>query len=398
MKYDFDRHVDRKNTNDMKWHTEAVKGYLGRDVREDMIPMWIADTEFACPPVIVDALRKRVEKEIYGYCAPGPAFYKAISWWMQRRFDWTVDPSWITVCPAVVASINTAVHAFTQPGDGVIVQQPVFDPFMSIVERSGRVVVNNGLVLKEGRYEMDYELLEKQAACPENKMLVLCSPHNPVGRVWTKEELTKLAEICLKNDVMIVADEIHSDIVYSGSKHTPLLSLDERYQDAFIYLNAPGKTFNISGLKVSYAIIPNPQMKAAFDRAQKDMSLDVRSTFGLDALAAAYTPEGEEWMLEELEYLEANARFAEQFVRENIPGGNLVKPEGCFLCWLDLSGTGLSDNQLLKAIVLDEGIICVPGTWFGKGGEGHIRLNIGCPRDILTQALQRIAKAVAAAK
>ena len=316
---------------------------------------------------------------------------------MNQRFQWQVDPSWITVCPAVVASINTAVHALTKEGDGVIVQQPVFDPFMTIVERSGRKVVNNRLLFHDGKYEMDYELLEQQAACPENKVLVLCSPHNPVGRVWTREELTRLADICLKHDVTIVADEIHSDIVYSGHTHTPLLSLDKRYEDAFIYLNAPGKTFNISGLKVSYAIIPNPELKAAFDNAQKDMSLDVRSTFGLDALTAAYTPEGEEWMHQELAYLEANARFAEDYVREHIPGGQLIRPEGCFLCWLDLSGTGLSDPQLLKAVVLDEGIICVPGTWFGTGGEGHLRLNIGCPRDILAEALQRISHAVASA-
>lgn len=398
MHYDFDRHIDRKSTNDLKWHAAAVQSYLGREVREDMIPMWIADTEFGCPPVIIDALRSRVEKEIYGYCAPGPDFYKAICWWMNQRFQWQVDPSWITVCPAVVASINTAVHALTKEGDGVIVQQPVFDPFMTIVERSGRKVVNNRLLFHDGKYEMDYELLEQQAACPENKVLVLCSPHNPVGRVWTREELTRLADICLKHDVTIIADEIHSDIVYSGHTHTPLLSLDKRYEDAFIYLNAPGKTFNISGLKVSYAIIPNPELKAAFDNAQKDMSLDVRSTFGLDALTAAYTPEGEEWMHQELAYLEANARFAEDYVREHIPGGQLVRPEGCFLCWLDLSGTGLSDPQLLKAVVLDEGIICVPGTWFGTGGEGHLRLNIGCPRDILAEALQRISHAVASAQ
>ncbi len=394
MKYDFDRHVDRRATNDMKWHTAPVTAYLGCQVREDMIPMWIADTDFACPPMIREALKKRVEKEIYGYCAPGPDFYRAICWWQQRRFGWQVQPGWVSVGPTVVAFINAAIRAFTQPGEGVIIQQPVYDPFASIVQRTGRRVVNNGLVCRGGRYEMDFELLERQAADPANTMLILCSPHNPVGRVWTEAELRRLAEICLAHGVLVVTDEIHSDIVYSGHRHTPLPALDERYADAFIYLNAPGKTFNVAGLKMSYAIVPNAGRKKALDAMQADLSLDVRNTFGLEAVAAAYTPEGEEWMLEELAYLEGNAAFAQQYVAANIPGGALVKPEGSFLCWLDLTGTGLSDEQILKRVVVDGGIVCVPGPWFGKGGEGHLRLNIGCPRDILETALERIALAV----
>lgn len=394
MKYDFDRRVDRVSTNDMKWHTAPVTAYLGCQVREDMIPMWIADTDFACPPVIVEAMKKRVEKEIYGYCAPGPDFYGAICWWQQRRFGWQVKPEWISVGPTVVAFINVAIRAFTQPGDGVIIQQPVYDPFASIVQHTGRRVVNNALLCKGGRYEMDFEQLERQAADPANKLLILCSPHNPVGRVWTESELRRLAEICLANGVLVVTDEIHSDIVYSGRRHTPLLALDERYANAFIYLNAPGKTFNVAGLKVSYAIVPDAQRKKAMDAMQVAMSLDVKNTFGLEAVAAAYTPEGEEWMLQELDYLEQNALFAEQYVKHHIPGGALVKPEGCFLCWLDLSGTGLSDEQILKRVVVEGGIVCVPGPWFGEGGAGHLRLNIGCPRAILETALERIALAV----
>lgn len=394
MEYDFDRKVDRRATNDMKWHAAPVSAYLGCQVREDMIPMWIADTEFACPPVIVNALRTRVEKEIFGYCAPGPDFYRAICWWQQRRFGWQVQPEWISVGPTVVAFINVALHAFTQSGDGVIIQQPVYDPFASIVQHTGRTVVNNGLLCKNGRYEMDFELLERQAADPANKMLILCSPHNPVGRVWTEAELRRMADICLANDVLVVTDEIHSDIVYSGFRHAPLPALDERYADAFIYLNAPGKTFNVAGLKVSYAIVPNQQRKKALDAMQTALSLDVKNTFGLEALTAAYTPEGEAWMLQELAYLEQNAAFAQRYVTEHIPGAALVPPEGCFLCWLDLSGTGLSDEQILKRVVVDSGVVCVPGPWFGKGGEGHLRLNIGCPRALLETALERIALAV----
>ena len=394
MQYDFDRHVDRKSTNDMKWHTAPVSAYLGCQVREDMIPMWLADTEFACPPVIVNALRDRVEKEIFGYCAPGPQFYKAIVWWLQRRFGWQVQPGWISMGPTVVAFINVAIRAFTQPGDGVIIQQPVYDPFASIVQRAGRRVVNNALVNKSGRYEMDFDLLEQQAADPANKLLVLCSPHNPVGRVWTEAELRRLADICLAHDVLVVCDEIHSDMVFSGHTHTPLLALDERYADAFIYLNAPGKSFNVAGLKVSYAVIPNAQRKKAFDAMQVAMSLDVRNTFGLEAVAAAYTPEGEEWMVQEVAYMEENAKRTEAYVNEKIPGAHLARPEGCFLCWLDLTGTGMSDADILKNIIVDGGVVCVPGPWFGKGGEGHLRLNIGCPWEMLETALERIAQAV----
>ena len=233
IKYDFDRKVDRVSTNDMKWHSKAVSSYLNCDIPEDMIPMWLADTDFACAPVIVNALRDRVEKEIFGYCAPMTPFYSAVCGWQKRRFDWDVKPEWITFVPSVVASINIAIRSFTNEGDGVIIQQPVYDPFATIVKNDNRKVVNNGLVHINNEFKMNLEELEALAAKPENKLMVLCSPHNPVGRVWTKEELTAVAEICLKHDVLLVTDEIHADIFYEGYKHYPLLSLDKRYEEKF---------------------------------------------------------------------------------------------------------------------------------------------------------------------
>ena len=390
VKYDFDRKVDRLHTNDMKWHAKAVSMYLHREIPETMIPMWLADTDFACAPCIVEAIKSRAEKEIFGYCAPMASYYQGICWWQQQRHNWTVSPEWITQLPSVVAGINIAIRAFTQAGDGVIIQQPVYDPFASIVKGAGRTVVNNALLERDGQFVMNFEELEQLAADPANRMLVLCSPHNPVGRVWTEAELRRLADICLANGVMVVTDEIHSDIVFDGRRHFPLLQLDERYAEHFILLNAPGKTFNVAGLKSSFSIIPNADIRRQFETMQVAMSLDVKNTFGLEGTIAAYSPEGLEWMEQELAYIQENMDFAVDFVEKNMPGARLVRPEGTFLCWLDLSALPFDDEELFRRVVLEAAVICVPGTWFGPGGEKHLRLNAGCPRAMLREALERI--------
>lgn len=390
MVYDFDRKVDRKSTNDMKWHAKAVSSYLHRPVPEEMIPMWLADTDFACAPVIVDALRERVDKEIFGYCAPMESFYQAVCYWQRKRFDWEVDPSWITYIPSVVAGINIAIRTFSKEGDGIIIQQPVYDPFASIVKNDNRKVVNNGLLCRNGRFEMNLDELETLASDPENTMMILCSPHNPVGRVWTKEELRAVADICLRHGVMLVSDEIHGDIIYDGHVHYPLLSLDEKYAQNFIHLTAPGKTFNVAGLKASMSIIPNEEIRNAFVKTQVAMSLDVKNTFGLESVIAAYTPAGYEWAQQEIMYMQKNVDFVENYVQEKMPGVSMIRPEGTFLCWLDLSGLKLGDKEIFKRVTLDAAVICVPGTWFGPGGEEHLRLNVGCPREMLTEALERI--------
>lgn len=394
MDYDFDRKIDRLQTNDMKWHAKAVQSYLNSEIPENFIPMWLADTEFACPPFLIEAMKKRVEKEIFGYCAPSELFYDAVCYWQRTRFHWEVRPEWITALPSVVSGINVAVRTFSQEGDGVIIQQPVYDPFASIIEACGRRVVNNGLVNRDGCFRMNFEELEELAAKKENTMMILCSPHNPVGRVWTEEELKQTADICLRNQVMLVSDEIHGDIVYGGRRNVPLLSLNERYAQNFIHLTAPGKTFNVAGLKAAMAVIPNEKLKAAFVRTQVAMSLDVKNTFGLECVEAVYTPEGEAWLEEELAYLEANVDFTERFIRERMPGVSMVRPEGTFLCWPDFSGLGLGDSELYKKVFLEAAVICVPGPWFGKGGENHLRLNVGCPRALLEEALERMTKTV----
>lgn len=394
MKFDFDRKVDRKCTNDMKWNSKAVESYLHVPIPEDIIPMWLADMDIACPLAVQEAVIERAKKEIYGYCAPTPEFMKAVCFWEKERHNFEIEPSWIGDIPSVVAGINVAIRTLTEEGDGVIIQQPVYDPFETIVKRCKRTVVNNALICKDGYYTMDYELLEEQAKNPKNKLMILCSPHNPAGRVWKAEELIKVADICIANGVKIVVDEIHSDIVFSGHKHYPLISLKDEYKDNVIMLTSPGKTFNVAGLKMAISIITNEEIRNKFNDTKLAMSLDVRNTFGIEAIIYCYKKENIEWLEELLRYIEGNADFVCEYVEKNMTDVKFRKPEGTYLGWLDMSGTNISDEEIMKDIILGTGVICVPGNWFGPGGEGHIRLNMGCPREMLKDALDRFTNAL----
>lgn len=389
MKYDFECLIDRKDTNDLKWHPKAVESYLKVPIPDDMIPMWLADMDFACPPEVVEAMRNRCDKKIFGYCAPMKSFMEAVCYWQKARHDFEVNPAWISTVPSVVAGINVAIRAFTAEGDGVIIQQPVYDPFATLVKRCKRRLVNNGLKSSDNYYTMDYELLEQQAADPTNKLMILCSPHNPVGRVWKEEELTRVADICIRHQVLLVVDEIHSDLVLGGNKHIPLLSLKEEYREHVVMLTSPGKTFNVAGLKMSVAVIPGREYKKAFDEMVLNMSLDIRNTFGVESVIHCYKEENIPWLEQLLSYLQGNVDVAYEFVTERLPGVSFRKPEGTYLIWLDFSNTGLTDEEIMKKIVLGTGVICVPGTWFGPGGEGHIRFNTACPRHIIKDALRR---------
>ncbi len=386
MTYNFDRLIDRKSTSDIKWRTQGLRAFLPVDVSEDFIPMWIADMDFACPPCIVDAVTARAGQEIYGYCAPRDGYVEALKWWYGTRFGLELKREWLSVLPTVVAAINMGIRAFTQPGDQVIIQQPVYDPFASLVAKTGRELVNNALLFRDGDYYMDFDLLEKQAADPKAKVLILCSPHNPVGRVWTKEELARLGEICKRHQVLVISDEIHSDIVFSGHSHTPFPLASDA---PCILCTAPGKTFNVAGLRASNIFIFDPELKKQYDTTCAAHSMPGSSTFGLAAVEAAYSPAGAEWLAQLLAYLEENARLVDRWAKEHHLG--FTMPQGCFLCWLDLSPAGLTDQEIQKKIIVGQEVVCVPGPWFGPGGEGHLRLNIGCPRSILEEALRRIA-------
>lgn len=393
MRVDFDRSIDRRCTRDLKWRAESAQGYLGTPIKQDMLPMWIADMDFACPQVLYDAIRARTDKEIFGYCAPDKDYFAALCYWMRECHGWEIDPAWICTTPTVVAAINIAIRTFTNEGDGIIIQQPVYDPFATLVKRTGRRIVNNALLCKDGAYTMDFELLERQAANPDTKLMVFCSPHNPVGRVWTREELVRLDDICRKNHVIIVSDEIHSDIVLGGHKHTVLPMLSEGALANTILCTAPGKTFNVAGLKISNIIIADAEMRKAFNEQQLNMSLDVRNTFGIEAVAAVYSPEGKAWVEQLLEYLDGSVELIEKAVKD-MPGVTFTRPEGTFLGWLNFAGTGLSDSELREKIIVEEAVICTPGVWFGPGGEKYLRLNFGCTHGTLTEAMSRICKVI----
>lgn len=387
MKIDFDRPIDRSVTSDLKWRPEGLKGYLPITASKNMIPMWIADMDFACPPCVVEAVKARAEQEIYGYCTTKPEYFAALSWWFGKRFGYEVKPELVSLAPTVVMAINMAIRAFSKEGDKVILQQPVYEPFAGLVAKTGRQMVNNGLVYRDGRYEMDFDLLEQQAADPDVKLMILCSPHNPVGRVWTKEELARVGEICKRNNVFVISDEIHSDIVYAGHAHTPFaLASDAPH----IVCTAPGKTFNVAGLRISNVICQTAEIKKQYDAVLNAYSVSGTSTFGLEAVRAAYSQDGEEWLNQLLEYLTGNVAVVEQWCAAH--GVGFTRPEGTFLCWIDLSAVGMTDKDVMQKIICGEEVVCVPGPWFGPGGEGHLRLNIGCTRATLKAALARIEK------
>lgn len=385
MSVNFDRIIDRRSTNDLKWRPEGLKGYLPVTVSENEIPMWIADMDFACPECIVSAIHARADQEIFGYCSYKSEYYDALKWWYGKRFGLDFDSARVSMMPTVVSAINMAIRAFSTPGDKVIIQQPVYEPFAGLIAKTGRVMVNNGLICKDGRYEMDFDLLETQAADPDTKIMILCSPHNPVGRVWSKEELHQIGEICKRNHVLVISDEIHSDIVFHGMVHTPFpLASDAPH----ILCTAPGKTFNVAGLRSSNMLSSSLEIKQRYDQEISAYSFAPSNTFGLEAVRAGYSPEGEAWLEELLTYLEGNARIVEDWAKAHNVG--CTKSEGTFLSWLDFSPAGLTDEDVLRKIIVGQEVVCIPGPWFGKGGEGHLRLNIGCTRATLKEALQRI--------
>ncbi len=389
---DFNRVIDRKSTNDIKWRPDALAKYIGNiPVQDDFIPMWIADSDFACMPEIIKAITTRAKKEIFGYCTISKEYIQSVLYWMKANFNWEVSPSSIVVTPTVVAAINIAVNAFTNEGDGVIVQQPVYHPFMEIVNNNNRKLLNNKLINNNGHYEIDFKLLEEQASDINTKMMILCSPHNPAGRVWTIEELSKIAEICLENNVLLFSDEIHADIVFDGYKQIPFPTLGEEVAMNTIYSTSIGKTFNCPGLKISNTIIANPELKKAFEKKQQAMSLDITNTFGIEATIAAYSTQGLKWKNELISYLSENLDITQKWA-EKFDNIELVRPEGTYLCWLDISKLGLSEKEILIKLLTVGNVACGTGGIFGTGGENFLRINIACPKTTLLEALSRIEK------
>lgn len=386
MGYNFDQVVERRNTNSIKW--DYVENMFGA---ADLLPLWVADMDFQVPEAIVEAVTMRAAHGVYGYTAIPDSVYQAICKWVEKRHGWRIEKSWIGFTSGVVTALNIAVHAFTKPGDKVLIQSPVYRPFFMAIENNGRQIVNSPLKLVNGKYQIDFVELEKQFDS-RVKMMILCNPHNPVGRVWTKEELERLGELCLKHNVVILSDEIHSDFIYPGHKHISLASLSEDLAQNTITCIAPNKTFNVAGLSTGAVVIPNTQLKTQFDIALENAAVKT-NLFGIIAMEAAYRF-GEEWLDELLKYLEGNRQFLAQFIEERIPQIHLIQPEGTFLTWLDCRELGMEPAELRRFMIEKAKVGLNDGVWFGPGGEGFQRLNIGCPRSIIQEALERIEQAV----
>jgi len=386
-KYDFDSGLDRRHTCSLKWDfCEHVLGV------PEVIPMWVADMDFPAPPEVVEAVKKRAEHGAYGYPFIPRSFWTSIINWMKMRHNWEIKREWLSRAPGVVPALNICVLTYTAPGDKIIVQSPVYYPFYSAVENNGRRLVKNPLVYKNNRWQMDLEDL-KQKIDHRTKMLILCSPHNPVGRVWERPELEALAEICLKHDLLIVSDEIHAEHVYKGHKHIPIASLSPEVAARTITLQAPSKAFNIAGLTTSVVIIPNPRLLNLYKTQLENLGLTVNNIFGLVALEAAYT-HGADWLDQLVEYLEGNMDYAKRYFEERIPQIKFLKPEGTYLALLDCRALGLPQKELNEFFLKKARVYFDEGPIFGEELIGFERMNLACPRKTLAEALSRIERAV----
>jgi len=390
MKYNFDEVIDRIKHHSVKW--DELEANFD-DITEDVLPMWVADMEFKSPEPVIEAIKKVAEHGIYGYVSRPDSYYQAIINWMERRHNWKVKKNWITYSPGVVPALSLIIRAFCQPGDKVIVQQPVYYPFFRVIENNGCHIVNNPLKFSNKKYLMDYDDLESKIDDPRVKLLILCNPHNPVGRVWQKEELIILGEICLKHNIIVVSDEIHADILFEGYKHTPFALISPAFAHNSITCTAPSKTFNLAGLKTSSIIIPSKKYYKIYENLLDGLSLDGNNAFGLVALEAAYR-DGEEWLEQLLSYLNENLKFLMGYFKERIPKIKVIRPEGTYLIWLDCRQLGLSTKDLNSLLIEKAKVALDDGCWFGTEGKGFMRINIAYPRSFLEEGLKRIEKAV----
>jgi cystathionine beta-lyase len=389
MKYDFDAVIDRRNTDSLKYDFAARRGKP-----EGILPLWVADMDFQTPPCVIDALAKKSCHGIFGYSEPDDSYFAVLQSWFARRFGWEIEPEWLVKTPGVVTAIYIAVRALTKPGEAVLIQQPVYYPFSSAVTETGRTLVVSPLVLENGRYLIDFEDFERKIIADNVKLFILCSPHNPVGRVWTKDELARLGEICLRHDVRVISDEIHADFVYPGHTHSVFADISRELRDITVTCTAPSKTFNLAGLQISNIFIPNQTMHKSFLREYAASGLSQLGIMGMVACKAAYAG-GEQWLEVLKAYLSENLAFLRDFLAREIPQIGLIEPEGTYLVWLDCRGLGLPPRELDDFIVHTAGLWLDDGPMLGVGGEGFQRVNIACPRTILREALERLKKAVA---
>jgi len=355
--------------------------------------MWVADMDFRCPEPVVDALVSRAEHGIFGYSAPTSDFYQSVVNWMERRHGWKIEPEWICLTPGVVPALNMLVRTFSTQGSKVLIQPPVYYPFYGAVENNGSELIINPLLLEKGKYRMDLADLESKCRDPEVKMVILCSPHNPVGRVWSEDELVEFGRICIENNVLIVSDEIHGDLICHDHVFTPFSKISETFAQNSVICTAPSKTFNLAGLQTSCIIIPRHDWRKRFEKTLLSNGLFGVNSFGAVALQAAYD-HGEKWLQQVLAYIEGNLDYLNEYVAENIPQINVIQPEGTYLVWLDCRNLNLETMELKRLMFEQARVYLDDGYIFGPEGEGFERINIACPRKVLAEALDRIQQAV----
>ncbi|MEK3887705.1 MalY/PatB family protein [Bacillus sp. FSL K6-3431] len=383
----FDEYINRNETLSVKW--DGLEKIFGDS---DLLPMWVADMDFRPPIQVLEQMKQRIEHGVFGYTIIDESAQSAITTWTKKRHNWKIEPEWLLFSPGVVPSIAMAVQAFTEVGDKVLVQSPVYTPFFNIIESNMREVVNAELVQKNGRYEIDFIDFEEKLKSGV-KLFLLCSPHNPTGRVWMQDELNRMAALCKKYDVIIASDEIHADIVMPPYKHIPIASLKESYADKTLTFMAPSKTFNLAGLQASFMVVPNQEMRDKIAEIQAKNGFFSLNTFGIIAMEAAYA-HGEQWIDELLTYIGTNIDLIKGTIKENLPKLTVIEPEGTYLVWIDCRKTGLSDEDLRK-VLLEIGKLAVNfGEAYGPGGEGFIRINAACRKETVEEGLKRLQLAL----
>ena len=378
MKYDFDKTIDRRATNSYKWDSAP----------EGVLPMWVADMDFRTAPAIIDSLQKRVAHGIFGYTRVPDAYYDAVTSWFSRRHGWDIDREWIIYTSGVVPAVSAVIKALTVPGDKVIVQTPVYNCFFSSIRNNGCEIVSNPLRRTADTYEMDFDALERCAADPRAKVMLLCNPHNPAGRVWTPDELTRLGNICLRNGVTVVADEIHCELVYQGFKYTPFASLSDAFLHRSVTCVSPSKAFNIAGLQIANIVAFDNDLRSRIDKAININEVCDVNPFGVAATIAAYN-EGEEWLNQLVDYLHGNYEAMAEFCRRELPESPITRLEGTYLVWMDCSSLGMPSDALEHALLDDARLWLNAGTMYGAEGEGYMRWNIACPRSVMLDGLNR---------
>jgi len=381
MKYNFNKIIDRSDSYSIKYEPT----WRGKPV--DVLPLWVADMDFAAPPCVQKAFIRRAKHGIYGYSEPDAAYFNVMREWFENRFNWSPRRDWLTITPGVVTALYIAVRSLTEPGDGIVIQQPVYYPFESSIKKTGRQLLVNELVYSDGHYGIDFQDFEEKIK--QAKMFILCNPHNPVGRVWKPEELTRMGEICLRYNVIVIADEIHEDFIFPGHKHIVFAGLNQDFANITVTSTSPSKTFNLAGLMSANIFISNKELHNKFKEEYARSGLSQPGVMGLIACKAAYQ-DGARWLEQLINYLYGNVLFLKEYLSKHIPKIKLVEPEGTYLAWLDCSALGIPAQKIDEAITHKGKLWLSSGLSFGKGGNGFERMNVACPRSVLSNALERL--------